>query len=166
MTTSSRPPSFAPSPVEAYQKLRPWTRLDSCSCEAVQSLLLVDLLTDNPIHCGACRCEVDPERLALTVTETEAVARWFSVASALYRLWLDSGAYEAFAKTQLLDPRGTVNLDGLDVARSLSARLPTRLWFFSDTADGEPTHCPVCGHVLDTNVRWGTGQCPRCPILV
>jgi len=152
--------------VDAYQKLRPWTQLDSCSCEVVQSLLLVDLLTNNPIHCGACRREVDPQRLALTVTETEEVASWFSVASALYRLWLDSGAYEAFAKTQLVDPQGAVNRNGLAVARALSARFPTRLWFFRDTDDGEPTQCPVCGDVLDTNVRWGTGQCPRCPILV
>jgi hypothetical protein len=123
-------------------------------------------LTDNPIHCGACRREVDPERLALTATETEGVARWFSVASALYRLWLDSGAYEVFAKAQLLDAKGRVNVDGLEVARSLSAHLPTRLWFFRDADDGEATNCPVCGELLDTNVEWGTGQCPRCPILV
>lgn len=152
--------------MDAYQKLRPWTQIESCSCEAVQSLLLVDLLTDNPIHCGACRREVDPEILALTVTETEAVASWFAVASALYRLWLNSSAYEAFAKAQLVDPKGVVNIEGIEVAHSLSARLPTRLWFFRDTDDGEPTHCPVCGNVLDTNVRWGTGQCPRCPILL
>lgn len=166
MAPSSRPPAADPSPVEAYQKLRPWTQLDSCSCEAVQTLLLVDLLTDNPIHCGTCRREVDPELLTLTAAETEAVASWFSVASALYRLWLDSGAYEAFAKAQLLDPNGEVNLNGLKVAHLLSARLPTRLWFFRDTDDGEPTHCPVCDGVLDPNVRWGTGQCLRCPILV
>lgn len=162
----TQPSSAEPSLVDAYQKLRPWTQLESCSCEVVSSLLLVDLLTDNPLHCGACRCEIDPAVLALTISETEAVATWFSVASALYRLWLDSGAYEAFAKTQLVDPNGAVNLAGIALARTLSARLPTRLWFFRDTDDGEPTHCPVCGDALNTDVHWGTGQCNRCPILV
>jgi hypothetical protein len=152
--------------VDAYQKLRPWTQIEACECQSVPGLLLVDLLSDNPLHCSACRREVDPERLGLTVDETEAVARWFWVATALYSLWLDSGQYEAYAKAQLLDPKGQVNRRGLDIARSLSARLPTRLWLFHDTDDGEPTHCPICGEALDTDVKWGTGQCPRCPILV
>ena len=152
--------------MEAYQKLRPWTAIEACKCDSVQGLLLVDLLTDNPLHCSTCRGEVDPERLGLTVIETEAVAAWFSAASALYRLWLDSGEYEGYAKARLLDPHGQVNRCGVQVAQSLSIRFETRLWFFRDTDDGEPTHCPICGEVLDTDVRWGTGQCSRCPILV
>jgi hypothetical protein len=61
----------------------------------------------------------DPERLQLTVEETELVASRFSVASALYRRWLDSGEYEAYAKARLLDPQGQVNQDVLRVARVL-----------------------------------------------
>lgn len=156
----------ARSAVDAYQKLRPWTALEACLCDTVHGLLLVDLLTDNPLHCRVCRGEVDPERLALSALETEAVAGWFSAASALHRLWLDSGEYEAYAKARLLDPSGQVNRRGLEIAKSLSARVETRLWLFRDTEDGEPTHCPMCGEFLDTDVRWGRGQCPRCPILV
>lgn len=66
----------------------------------------------------------------------------FSAASALYRLWLDSGEYEEYARACLVDPEGQVNRDGLKVARTLSARVPTRLWFFHDSDDGEPTRCP------------------------
>ena len=132
----------------------------------MDGLFLVDMLTDNPLHCGSCRREVDPERLQLTVEETEAVARWFSTASALYRLWLDSGEYEEYAKSRLLDPEGQVNRDGLEVARRLSVKVPTRLWFFHDTDDGEPAQCPVCGVELNTDVKWGTGRCPDCPIQV
>jgi hypothetical protein len=150
--------------MNAYDRLRPRTEIEACQCASVGGLFLVDLLTENPLHCDICRKEVDPARLNLTVEETEAVATWFSAASALYRLWLDSGEYEEYAKARLLDPNGQVNRDGLKVARMLSARIPTRLWFFRDTDDGEPTHCPVCGGELDTNVKWGVGACLRCGI--
>lgn len=54
---------------DAYLKLRPWTDIERCECDSVVSLILVDLLTDNPIHCGDCRKEIDPERLQLSVKE-------------------------------------------------------------------------------------------------
>jgi hypothetical protein len=152
--------------MDAYQKLRPWTEIEACQCASTEGLLLVDLLTDNPLHCSVCRNEVDPERAGLTLDEAESVARWFAAASALYRLWLDSGEYEEYAKARLTDPSGQVNRDGLQLAVQLSVRIPTRLWFFRDTDDGEPTQCPVCGQQLKTDVRWGTGECPSCPLLV
>jgi hypothetical protein len=150
--------------MDAYNKLRPWTQIEARECASLEGLFLVDLLTDNPLHCAICRKEVDPERLQLTVQQTESVAKWFSVANALYRLWLDSGEYEDYAKARLLDPNGQVNRHGLQIAQVLSARLPTRLWLFYDTNDGEPTKCPVCSSQLDTDVKWGTGKCPNCPI--
>jgi muconolactone delta-isomerase len=152
--------------MNAYDKLRPWTAIERCECASLESLVLVDLLTDNPIHCGACRREIDPERLQLTTEETEAIARWLSAASALYRLWLDSGEYENYAKARLSDPNGQVNVDGLTIARALSSKWPTRIWFFHDTEDGEPTHCPVCGRPLDKGVTWGIGCCDRCCLRI
>src|SRR5262249_38218351 len=79
---------------DAYQRLRPSTDIERCECASVESLLLIDLLSDNPIHCDYCRKEIDPERLQLTAEETHDIAHWFGAASALYRLWLDSGEYE------------------------------------------------------------------------
>ena len=152
--------------MDAYKRLRPFTDIEPCECASVNGLLLVDILTDNPLHCDFCRKGVDPERLRLTVEETEAVARWFSAADALYRLWLDSGEYEVYAKNCLLDPKGQVNRDGLTLAKMLSAKIPTRLWFFSDTDDGEPRHCPMCLKGLDTDVKWGAGMCKSCLIHV
>jgi hypothetical protein len=152
--------------MDVYQRLRPWTEIEACECASVSGLLLVDLLTDNPLHCDSCRKEVDPERLQLTVEETESVARWFATASALYRLWLDSGEYEEYAKGQMLDARSQINRDGLVVAAMLSSRIPTRLWYFSDTDDGVPTECPVCGKPLNTDVKWGSGMCAGCRIQI
>lgn len=152
--------------MHTYQKLRPWTEIEACSCPSIKGLLLVDLLTDNPLHCSVCRNEVDPERISLTLEEVEAVASWFSVASALYRLWLDSGEYEEYAKAKLKDPEGQVNRDGLQVARRISARIPTLLWLFRDTDDGVPTECPVCSRQLITDVRCGIGECANCSLLL
>lgn len=152
--------------MDSYDKFRPWTNIESCECDVVSSLLLVDLLTDNPIHCGSCRREVDPERISLTSDETEAIARWFSAHSSLYRLWLDSGEYENYAKERLLDPNGQINVAGRQIAHELSARIPTQMWFFFDTEDGEPTSCPVCGEALNKNVTWGVGQCKSCFIHI
>lgn len=150
--------------MDAYQKLRPWTNIEACECRSVDALVLVDCLSDNPLHCAACRREVDPARLKLDADEVEAVFRWYFVKNALQKLWLDSGEYEAYAKARLLDPKGQVNQRGIEVAHKLSARIPTRLWLFHDTDDGEPTECPMCERKLDTDVKWGFGRCPVCPV--
>ena len=150
--------------MDEYHKLRPWTEIESCECPSVSGLFLVDKLSDNPLHCDHCLREVDPERLQLTVRETGMVASWFSVESALYGLWLDSGDYEQYAKQQLIDIEGQVNRDGLEIAEILSSKIPTKLWVFYDTDDGVPVACPRCGKPLDEDVDWGTGKCESCRI--
>jgi hypothetical protein len=152
--------------METSHNSQPPGKLDRCACAELKSLVLVDLFASNPIHCGSCRGEVDPERLHLTEEETQAIAGWFSVASALNRLWLDSRQYEEYAKTQLSDPKGQVNVEGLQIARALSSKWPTRLWYFHDSDDEEPTQCPVCGGPLDRRVTWGTGCCERCFVQI
>lgn len=152
--------------IESYKKLRPWTEIESCECDSVNGLFLVDILSDNPLHCDFCRREVDPERLGLTAEETDAVAEWYGQATSLYQLWLMSGEYEDYAKARLIDMNGQVNRDGLAVADLLSERIPTLLWVFHDTDDGEPTHCPRCNQPLDLDVNWGTGRCSACRIQI
>ena len=79
MEDQPRPPGyghrFPTENMDIYNRLRPYAAIESCECETVHELLLIDLLTDNPIHCANCRCEVDPGRIALTGPETEAAAR-------------------------------------------------------------------------------------------
>ncbi|RLA52589.1 MAG: hypothetical protein DRR42_07165 [Gammaproteobacteria bacterium] len=153
------------SPVDPYDRLRPSTDIEECECEVVTHLLLIiGWMSENPISCGECRREVDPERLRLTTKEVDLVAGWNVVSNSLYWLWLDSGEYEEYAKARLSDPTSQINTDGMKVAEMLSARLPTRLWYYSDTDDGTLIECPVCARPLDTNVKWGTGDCPVCKI--
>jgi hypothetical protein len=98
--------------VQTTDRLNRPSDVDRCECEDLGSLVLVDVSTRNPIHCGSCRGEIDPNRLHLTEEETQAIGGWFSVASALNRLWLDSRQYEEYAKIQLSDPQGQVNVAG------------------------------------------------------
>jgi Zn-ribbon-containing, possibly nucleic-acid-binding protein (DUF2310) len=152
--------------MEAYNKLRPITEIESCTCDTVTGLLLVDMMSDNPLHCATCLHEVDPARINLTESETDDIASWYPAARSLYRLWLDSGEYEAYAKNCLVDADGQINRVGRQLAKSLSAHHPTVFWFFHDADDGTPTHCPYCDAELDTNVKWGTGACRACHILM
>lgn len=118
--------------MDAYKKLRPWTEIESCDCPQVEGLLLVDLLTDNPLHCSACRKEVDPARIALSEDETESLARWFSAASALYRLWLHSGEYESYAKEQLINPNPGSHLSDRRNCTSMAACQMHMTWACDD----------------------------------
>ena len=151
-----------------YLKLRPWTDIEACACAEVTGLMLFDGLANNPIHCATCSNEVDPERLGLSVEEVEAVARWHSVNRSLNALWLDSGAYEEYAKAQLLDWSGWVNQKGMEAAKMLSTRLPTFVWLFRDCMDDdyleEVVDCPVCGKPLDKQENSGWGKCLNCHV--
>ena len=149
-----------------YDKLRPWVDIERCTCEAITSLVLVDILTDNPIHCFNCKNEIDPETLGLDEKVVDDIVRWFQSYHALYALWLDSGEYEEYAKAKLLDKHGQVNVEGMRVAKTLSAFYPTYYWWFYDADDGEPSQCPNCNRALNPNVTYGIGTCESCHVVV
>src|SRR5260221_6408584 len=94
--------------MDSYDRLRPHTDDSACDCASIDRLLLVDILTSNPMRCFKCKGYVDPKRIAMTEGQVEAVASWERVFSALYQLWLDSGEYEISGKQQVLlsDVRG------------------------------------------------------------
>jgi hypothetical protein len=149
-----------------YEKLRPWTDISYCDCKTITSLILVYTLTDNPIHCYQCKGALDPERLQLSDKEIDSLASWDSVFSALYNLWLDSGEYEDWAKAQLLDKSGQVNLQGMNSASLLSEKWPAYYWWFYDEEDPCPSTCPNCGSKLDNDNRHGHGKCSKCHVVI
>lgn len=151
---------------DSCNKLRRFKNIESCVCGSVDRLLLVYMLTDNPIHCFRCKCEVDPAKIALTDEQVEDVYEWHRVNRALNDLWLDSGEYEAWARAQLLDPSGQVNLAGMKAAASLSQRVETYLWWFHDEEDAAPQVCPVCHRKLNPATGHGHGQCDVCRIVI
>jgi predicted nucleic acid-binding Zn ribbon protein len=152
--------------MNSYDKLRPWTEIEKCDCEKITSIVLVDIMTDNPIHCFNCKNEIDPEVLKLDDKLVDDIASWFSLFQSLYNLWLSSGEYEQYAKEKLKDSYSQVNIEGMYVAKKLSAHFPSYYWWFYDTDDGEPSHCPNCSQKLDLGVKYGTGKCEACNVVV
>jgi len=57
-----------------YDRLQPYTEIERCECDEITGLLLVDILTVNPIHCLTCKNEIDPEVLDLSVQMVDKIA--------------------------------------------------------------------------------------------
>ena len=105
---------------------------EECKCANRLSLVLIDLLSENPVHCGFCRNEIDRRELPFTSKQIDRIDEWFEENKALYRHWLRSEENEAASMQKLMDPNSEVNCIGIGLARELSEILPTRMWFFSD----------------------------------
>jgi predicted nucleic acid-binding Zn ribbon protein len=152
--------------MDKYQKLRPFTDLELCNCESISGIVLLNMLTENPLHCSVCRKEIEPSRLELEPELVDEIARWSSVYNALYSLWFNSGQYENWAKEQLLNMKGQVNKLGMNLAKKLSDLYPTYYWCFFDVDDGIPEFCPNCRRQLSEDFDWGTGNCRECKIML
>ena len=160
MSRWSKPATNEPSPLpwldDPYFKLRPQPptpQEEICSCrdDPPIKLMSLALLSENPIHCLRCNQEVPPERLRLDQSLVDAVAHWNRVYGAIDLLELDSGPYEAWARTQLLDPASPPNIEGLAVARKLNEIRRCYFWFFQPNADDDyesPALCPMCQESL------------------
>ncbi len=155
---------------DPYWKLRapdPTPEDEICRCEPLEGIVLCTRLTENPLCCVQCNGEVPPESIGFDGRLAEEIARWRSVSDALYRLWLDSGEYEAWAAVRLLDPAGQVNVDGMRITAALHRLVPTYYRWFRDTEDGEvPTRCPVCSGPLEDSIREGDLACGACRIVI
>jgi predicted nucleic acid-binding Zn ribbon protein len=156
---------------EAYAKLRPPqpTPTDEiCGCDAQPPIKLMRALSYNPIHCVACNQEVPPEYIGLSAQLAQAVANWNQIASATDRLWLDSGAYESWAQSQLSDLASPVNVEGRRLAGELDGNRRCYYWCFvdSETAAGLVS-CPRCHRVLRTMSAGPFKQafCDECSLI-
>jgi hypothetical protein len=86
---------------------------ERCRCPDRPPVKLMQALGANPLHCMRCHGEVAPESLPLPIELADPLADWSSVHDALDRLWLDSGAYEAWAASEpLASPRRCPSCDG------------------------------------------------------
>jgi hypothetical protein len=131
--------------------------------------MLVDRLTKNPLFCVECNREMPPERLGFDANFAQEIAHWLSVYDSLYRLWLDSGEYEAWAAARLLDALGQVNQAGLEIVRRLNDVVPAFYWWFTDTEAAEEVHrsaCPLCSGALTDYEGRNFRACAACHILV
>jgi len=135
-----------------------------CQCPASTALHLCHKFTEFPLFCTDCSGQIFPSALALTEELAGELVAWQRVYAALYDLWLDSSAYEAYARSALLAPSGEVNRRGLALARKLSEQRPTYYWWFADEEDSAPAQCPVCHMPLVEHATRRFRFCHSCHI--
>jgi hypothetical protein len=152
--------------VNPYERLRPPLPPapdELCTCPAGTPLKLMSTggLGFNPIHCLECNLEVSPERLGLDRDLADAIADWLRTYGAIDALELQSGDYEQWARTELLNPDSSPNQEGLELVRRLNELVRTYFWVWQPQSDEywqPPASCPVCGGVL---VDHNTGLFPQ-----
>jgi Zn-ribbon-containing, possibly nucleic-acid-binding protein (DUF2310) len=161
---------IAPDEIDPYYKLRPEPPTpedELCQCADRPPIVLQDHLSSVPLVCLQCNSEVPPEHVGFDADLAERIAFWRDLHRALYTLWIESGDYEEWARTQLLDPQGQLNTRGLEIVGALSRHRRTYYWWFDDTSDRDVSpaaRCPRCyGELAD---RFGCAVCDACSIVV
>jgi Zn-ribbon-containing, possibly nucleic-acid-binding protein (DUF2310) len=160
----------SPEPIDPYWKLRPRSATpedEQCTCADRPPVVLQCNLSSNPIACIRCNGVIPPERIGFAADLAERIAFWRDIHDALYILWLDSSDYEPWAITQLADPNGRINVDGIEIVQALNNHHRTYFWWFQDTTSDDFvawSQCPRCSANLVK--RFGHLVCEPCSILV
>ena|SRR5688572_16313797 len=163
------------SETDLFYRLRPQpaTPADEiCSCPDSTPFVLMSALSANPVHCLRCNLEVPLRRLVFSdVRLVDQIADWNSVWSALDRLWLDSGAYENFARGEMERLDSSANAQGLAAAARLRDFHPTFYHAFRDESNGDvpvPKICPGCERDLRpvSGSNPSRAVCDRCYLAV
>jgi predicted nucleic acid-binding Zn ribbon protein len=156
-----------------YSRLRPppeTPKDEICKCGGNKPIKLMCALSYNPLHCIDCNLEVLPESLSLSDKLIELIASWRNLYDAIDRLWLDSGGYEAWAGSQLIDIGSPVNKLGMAVRKDLDVVCRCYYWYFQDQSkEGfeSITKCPSCKNPFSV---YGSGifpqhVCEQCSII-
>ena len=159
---------------DKYFKLKPpppTPAEEICSCVDAPPIKLMSALGENPIHCMNCNLEVDPASLDLSEDIVESIASWRSVYDAIDRLWLASGEYEEWARSQLSDISNPLNQSGREIQATLNQIRRCYYWYFQDQSadDYAPLDvCPSCGAQLTTYTKGIFEQriCDSCSIAL
>jgi hypothetical protein len=155
---------------DPYWKLRPPSTTpddELCWCTDGPPIVLQAHLSPNPIACLKCNGEVPPERVGFPTKLAEGIAYWRHLHDALYALWLDSSDYELWARRQLEDPSGRVNVLGLKIVQELNGYHHAFFWWFQDSGDetfAPLSRCPRCSASLAPHI--GRLVCESCRIVV
>jgi hypothetical protein len=155
---------------DPYESLQPESVTpdeDVCRCADRPPITLQDHLGPNPISCLRCNLEVPPERIGFPASLAGNIAYWRNLHRALDILWLGSGEYETWARTQLENPQGEVNVCGLEIVEKLQLFCRSYYWWFEDASQDDfvpLSRCPRCSGDLVEVMR--SLVCERCSIMV
>lgn len=149
---------------DPYWRLKPeglTPPCEICSCPGSPPIVLQDHLSSVPIACLRCNGEIPPERIGFTEALAERIQFWRDTYQALYQLWLSSGEYEAWARTQLENALGEINVEGRAIVGELNKYRRTFYWWFQD-GETRLLACPCCERKL--TIVEATATCEPCSI--
>jgi hypothetical protein len=138
-----------------------------CHCKKSYPIFLCYAISENPLRCANCNCEIQPERLQLSSPIVDEIATWRRFYSCFYHLWLDSGEFEEWARLQLSDPHSPANERGYKLCEKLKIIRRCYYWWFQDTGSDlfeELDDCPRCNQRLVA--AYNRLVCEECNIMV
>lgn len=156
-------------PIDKLKPTGPTPVEEMCTCNGTGPIMLRSALGPFPVYCMSCNGEVPLETLTLSDELAEGIAYWRDIHDAMYVLWLSSGEYEDWARQKLLDPKGSINVQGMALARQLNDQRQTYFWYFSDTGLEDvptPRACPFCGQQLEEYENRNYQVCQACQVAV
>ena len=143
---------------------------NTCHCSSETPVILQGPRPVSPLNCMQCKKPVSPASLddaKVSVGLTSTINKWKQLYSALFTLWHDSVEYREWAKQQLLDETGSINLAGLQLAQQCNVKRKTYYWLFQDCSDKdyiEPQECPYCGASMEPILENDFKVCHDCMI--
>jgi len=150
---------------------RPTDKDRYCACAGEEAIKLMTALSYQPIRCVACNRQVPVKTLPFGVDLLREIGYWRWIYDALYRLWLDSEDYEAWALGELSDITSRANQLGLQLLEDIRPIRQCYYWLFQDESDEafEPlADCPLCGRGRTPFARGTFPQlvCEPCALLL
>lgn len=122
-----------------------------CSCSNPSAMVMMSRYTNNPLVCFHCNNNVLPKQLKIGVDSTVKLQQWQNVYNSIDKLWLDSGAYESWAISELSSVKSAVNQQGFRVQKMLQKYRKTYYWWFQNVGSSisSLSNCPKCTKVLE-----------------
>jgi len=138
-----------------------------CQCSDNNPVLLNGSKLNSPLICTSCKKAVSLENINTTDDVVISLNKWAQVYHSLFTLGSDSTEYRDWAKKQLLDEIGAINIEGLELAQKLNANRKTYYWMFQDNSDKkyiQPKQCPFCGASMETLLNNDFKVCHPCKV--
>jgi hypothetical protein len=108
-----------------------------------------------------------PESIGFSADLAEKLAFWMQFHRAFLTLWLNSGEYESWSRSQLERIDSPVNVRGLEAVAELNKHRRAFFWWFQGTTRESflpVSTCPRCGGALVES--FGKLVCNPCSVVV
>jgi hypothetical protein len=140
-----------------------------CRCAGTSPLRLMWALDPDVVWCIRCNAPVKRATHFFRPAAKNSLGRWKAEFESIYRLWLESGDYESWARRQLTSLAAPINRTGLKLVRANSKLDGRKLYYYFDQFLDRPVRarkCPACGGALNIVQGRSLGLCSRCLLAI